>query len=185
MKKLFLILAIALMFQSQVQAQDNEDDSNQASMQASVRSPWYLGISLGAAIPAQDWDSDYSLGGGGVLSAGYRLNSTLALQVDLNPWFFTGGGNSIYDTRTFCDLRFNIPGKGFVTYFLIGPGYDVQVDNPSGYYTSTLAMNLGLGLQFDVHPGEHIFLESRYNILFYNNLTQQDVPILFGLMEDL
>ncbi len=185
MKKILWILAFALMFLSQVRAQEYGDNANLNAMQASILSPWYMALSLGVNVPAQDWDTNYILGGGGILAAGYRLNSTLALQVDMNPWFYTGAGNSIYDTRAFCDLRFNIPSKGYVTYILIGPGYDVQVNNPSGYNTSSLAANVGLGMQFDVHPGEHIFLEGRYNVLFYNNVTQQDVPILFGLMEDL
>jgi hypothetical protein len=30
-----------------------------------------------------------------------------------------------------------------------------------------------------------LFVEFRYDALLYNNLTQQDVPIFFGLMEDL
>jgi hypothetical protein len=185
MKKTLLIFAALMLFHSQVQGQDNGRDEAQVSAKSSIVSPWYLGIGLGTAVPTQDWSTNYVLGGGGMISAGYRLDSTLALQADLNPWFFTGGGYSTYDTRAFCDLRFNMPGKGFVAYFLIGPGYDIQADSPGGYNTSSLAGNAGIGLQFDVHPGEHIFLEGRYNVLFYNNLTQQDVPILFGLLEDL
>ncbi len=185
MKRIYWILTFALLFQSQARSQDNSDTANKAAMEAAIVSPWFLGISLGASIPSEQWDPNFPLGGGGVLSGGYRLNTALALQLDLNPWFYTGGGDTLTDSRIFCDLRVSFPSKGYVTYFLIGPGYDVQVANNDGYNTSTLAGNLGLGAQFDIHSGEHIFIEGRYDILFYKNLNQQDVPILFGLMEDL
>jgi hypothetical protein len=181
MKKKILFLAFGLLFMSQAHAQDS--DNSGASSQAV--SPWYAGIGLGINAPVKNWDPNFTLGGGGLLFGGYHLNSLLALQLDLNPWLFTGGGNSIYDYRAFIDLRFNVPGPGVNTYFLLGPGYDVQVDNPSGYSTSSIAGNLGLGFQFDIHPGEHLFVEARYNILFYQNLTQQDVPVLFGLSVDM
>ena len=181
MKKKILFLVVGLLFISQAHAQDS--DNNNSSSPAI--SPWYLGVGLGVNAPLINWDPSYTVGGGGFLFGGYRLSSLLALQLDLNPWFFTGGGNSTYDYRAFFDLRFNVPGPGVDTYFLLGPGYDVQVGNPSGYSTSSLAGNVGLGFQVDIHPGEHLFVEARYNILFYNNLTQQDVPVLFGLSEDI
>jgi hypothetical protein len=188
MKKVFLgfIIGFGLFFQSQLHAQNGTgEESTASSGQSMTSSPWYLGTGLGVDTPLQDWNPNFPLGGGGILFGGYRLNSLLSLQLDLNSWFFTGGGSSIYDYRTFCNLRFNFQSPAISTYLFAGPGYDVQVANPSGYSTSSLAGVLGLGFQFDIHPGEHLFLESRYNILFYRNLTQQDIPFLFGMSEDL
>lgn len=186
MKKKILLLALGWLLLSQAHAQqDVAMENNDTSNQPASISAWYVGIGVGVNAPIENWDPSYTLGGGGLLFGGVRLNSLLAVQLDLNPWFFTGGGNSTYDYRAFCDLRFNVPGPGVDTYFLLGPGYDVQVGNPSGYSTSSVAGNAGLGFQFDIHPGEHLFVEARYNILFYNNLTQQDVPVLFGLSEDM
>ena len=182
MRKILWLLVLAMLIQYPILAENNGDDSGSI---AAALSPWYLGTGLGVAVPAQDWNSDYILGGGGNIFGGYRFNPNLALQVDLNPWFFTGSGNTLCDGRAFCDLRVSLPSKGYVTYVLLGPGYDVQVDIPSGYNTGSLAANIGLGAQFDIHPGSYLFVEFRYDVLLYNNLTQQDVPILFGLMEDL
>jgi hypothetical protein len=184
MKKAILFLAVCLSLMGKAYAdQDMAVENTDASTQP--LSPWYMGIGLGVNAPVQNWDPDFTLGAGGLLFGGYRLNSLLALQLDLNPWFFTGAGHSIYDYRSFLNLRFYFPGPGINTYLFAGPGYDVQIDNPSGYSTSSLAGDAGLGFQFDVHPGEHVFVEFRYDILLYKNLTQQDVPIFFGLSEDL
>ncbi len=184
MRKTILLVLVCLSLMSKGYADQDMSAGNSDAVSQSVSS-WYVGIGLGVGAPVQDWNPNFTLGAGGLLFGGYRLNSLLALQLDLNPWFFTGGGNSIYDYRSFLNLRFYFPGPGINTYLFAGPGYDVQIDNPSGYSTSSLAGDVGLGFQFDVHPGEHVFVEFRYDVLLYKNLTQQDVPILFGLSEDL
>jgi hypothetical protein len=186
MKKGILFLVVGLLLNPNLYAQqDMAVENTDTSSQPVSLSPWYLGIGLGVNAPVQDWDPNFTLGGGGVLFGGVRLNSLMGLQLDINPWVFTGGGNSIYDYRVFLNLRFNFQGPGVSTYLFGGPGYDVQVDNPTSYSTSSVAGNVGLGFQFDIHPGEHIFIEGRYDILFYQNLTQEDIPVLFGLCEDL
>jgi hypothetical protein len=182
MKKILWLLVVAMLIQYPILAEDNSEDSGAAP---GALSSWYMGTGLGVAVPSQDWNPDFTLGGGGNIFAGYRFNPNLALQVDLNPWFFTGNGHTLADGRAFCDLRVSLPSKGYVTYVLLGPGYDLQVASPSGYNTGSLAGNFGLGAQFDIHPGSYLFVEFRYDALLYNNLTQQDVPIFFGLMEDL
>jgi hypothetical protein len=186
MKKILLILMIGLLFQSRLHAFSGVwKEAKGPAGKPMATSSWYWGIGLGVDAPLQGWSPDIPLGGGGIFSVGYRLDPLLALQLDLNPWFFTGGGNSIYDYRAFCGLRFNFPNPDICPYFFVGPGYDVQVGNPNGQLSYAPAGVFGLGFQFDIHPGEHFFLESRYNILFYQGLTQQDVPVLFGMSEDL
>ena len=185
MKKILFWAAFALFFQSHAVAQGVSGDDADSPGSVTVLSPWYLGMGLGVAAPAQDFNPDFTLGAGGVLFGGYRLSPLLALQLDLNPWFYSGAGSTLYDYRAFCDFRFIFPSPALSTYLFLGPGYDVQVNNPGGYSTSSLAGVAGLGFQFDIRPGEHVFVEARYNILFYRNFTQQDVPVLFGISEDL
>ncbi|HJT25416.1 MAG TPA: outer membrane beta-barrel protein, partial [bacterium] len=146
---------------------------------------WYLGTGLGIDAPVQGWDPNFPLGGGGNLFTGYRFSPSLALQLSVNPWFYTGGGFSIVDLRISPELRVSNPGEGWSPYVLIGPAYDFQFDSPNGYATSSVAGVVGIGFQFDFHPGEHAFIEGRYDFLIYNNLTQEDVPVLVGLTEDL
>jgi hypothetical protein len=183
MKKILLILAAFLLFQSHLIAQESGDEGNGST--STPLSPWFMGTGLGAVIPSENFDPNFPLGGSALLFAGYRLDSHTALQLDLSPVFYTGGGDTLSDGRTFLNLRYSLPSKGYITYFLLGPGYDFQFNSGSWYNTASLAGDVGLGMQFDIHPGEHIFLEARYDVLLYQNVTQQDIPIFFGLMEDL
>jgi hypothetical protein len=146
---------------------------------------WYLGESLGINASVQDWNPDFPLGGGGNIIFGYHLDPSLSVQLSISPFIYTGGGLSICDLRISPEFRWNSPGAGFSSYFLAGPGYDFQFQSPNGYNTSTLAAVAGIGFQFDFHPGEHAFVEGRYHFLIYNNITQQDIPVLLGLSEDL
>lgn len=149
-------------------------------------SKWYLGIGLGITCPVQDWDPDYPLGGQGLLMAGYKLDSALALQFCSNILFLTGNGQSTLDERVSLELRWRNLTEGKVhPYILAGPGFDIQTLSPSGYNTSTPTAVFGVGFEFDLRPGEHLLLESRYDILFYKNLSQQDIPLTLALSEDL
>lgn len=157
------------------------------SDEPAVQSPskWYLSSGWGIAFPVQDWNPDYPLGGQGLLAAGYKLDNALSLQLALNPLFYTGGGFSTLDNRLSLELRWRNTTEGVHPYILAGPGLDIQVLSPTGYNTGTFAAAFGLGFEFDLHPGERLFLESRYDVLFYRNISQQDLPLTFGLNEDL
>lgn len=179
MKKAILVL-LGFLFFSASNASDLSDSSPSTS-----GSGWYLGIGMGCDAPVQGWNPDYTLGGGGNMFLGCRFNTSTALQLSVSPWFFTGGGLSLVDVRVTPELKILNPLSGWAPYFLLGPGYDFQFNSPSGYTTSSFAVVAGIGFQFDFHKGEHAFIEGRYNLLLYNNLTQEDVPVLVGLSEDL
>jgi len=184
MKKTFLLaigLLSLLMGLAPIAAADNDDSSTTGSSP----SPWYLGTGLGVDIPAQDWNPDFPIGGTANLFSGCHLSPTFSLQLSVTPTFFTGNGLSVADLRVSPELRWmSFPG-GVDPYFLLGPGFDFQFASPSGYSTSSFAALGGIGFQFDLRPGEHAFIESRYYFLIYKNITQEDVPILVGLSEDL
>ena len=148
-------------------------------------SDWYLGLGLGPDFPAQNWDTDFSVGGGANIFLGRRLDSVFAIQLSVNPAFYTGNGLTVSDLKISPELRISNPSSGWASYILLGPGYDFQFASPSGYSTSSLAVVTGIGFDFTLRPGEHAFIEGRYNFAVYNNLTQQDMPILLGLSEDL
>lgn len=159
---------------------DTDDSAKTASSPG-----WYLGMGLGIDAPVLNWDTDYPVGGGGDMIFGYRLSPSCSLQLTLNPLFFTGGGLSVCDVRVSPELKLCNPIQNVTPYVLMGPGYDFQFDSPSGYTTSSMAVVLGLGFDFELKPGEHAFIEGRYDFLIYKNITQQDIPILVGLSEDL
>ena len=150
-----------------------------------VAGSWYAGIGTGAGIPLSDWNVDYYLAGGVGLFIGYRLDSIWAVQLGADRWFFTGGGSSTYDLRILPELRWNAPGDGLSPYALAGFGYDLQFNNPSGYNTAAPAAVFGLGAQYDLRQGKHLFLEIRTHLFFYQDATPIDMPIALGLSEDL
>jgi len=179
--KKWLFFSLGILFGSLgtlIYAQSDEPTARSSSK-------WYMGMGWGITFPVQDWDPDYPLGGQGLFFTGYKLDDTLSLQLSLDPLFFTGNGLSTLDNRVSLELRWRNGTEGVHPYLLAGPGFDIQVLSPSGYNTSTPAAVFGVGFEFDLRPGERLFLESRYDLLFYNNLTQQDIPLTFGLNEDL
>lgn len=174
-----LIILLGALLAAPVLAQDD-------ATPVPAPSKWYLGIGLGVTCPVQDWDPNYPLGGQGLLMAGYPLNNALALQFSSNTFFLTGKGLSTLDERISLELRWRNLTEGRVhPYILAGPGFDIQTVSPLGYNTSTPAAVFGIGFEFDLRPGEHLLLESRYDILFYKNLSQQDIPLTLALSEDL
>lgn len=185
MKKTVLILFSGLLLLAAPLTKVMADASDSTTTSSSG---WYIGMGMGIDAPALNWETDstfFTLGGGGNLFTGYRINPSLSLQLSVSPLFFTGGGQSIMDARISPELKLSNPSPGWAAYILVGPGYDFQFASPSGYTTSSFAVVTGLGFQFDFHPGEHAFIEGRYDFLIYNNVTQQDIPVLVGLSEDL
>ncbi|MGH9646968.1 MAG: hypothetical protein ACRD4E_09150, partial [Bryobacteraceae bacterium] len=83
------------------------------------------------------------------------------------------------------ELRWTAGGEGLSPYALAGFGYDCLFNNPSGYNTAAAMAVIGVGVQTLLRPGAHLFLEARYNLMFYQDATPMDIPVLAGLTEDL
>jgi hypothetical protein len=125
------------------------------------------------------------VGGGGGISAGYRLNPDWSVQLGIHQCFFTSESASLFDFRILPELRWNFL-RGVVSpYLLAGPGFDLQFNNPTGYDSSSFVAEGGLGIQFDLREGEHLFVEGRYSFLIYNKVTVQDIPVDLGITVDL
>lgn len=148
-------------------------------------SPYYVGTGMGLDLPLSGWNENYYLGGGGSLTAGYKLDPSWAVQLEVDQWFFAGAGNSLYDLRIVPELRFLENDGALSPYLLAGFGYDLQFSGPSGYSTSAPAGLVGLGVQCNLRKGSRLFLETRYSFLFYDGTTAQDIPVVLGLSEDL
>lgn len=141
----------------------------------------YIGIGTGAALPGSNWDSDYYVGGGANLFGGYELDKNLAVQLDVEEWFFTGGGSSLYNIRTLLEAKYSFDGQGWQPYVLLGPGLVFQNLSPSGDSTSNFDALGGLGVQFDLAPKTHLFLEAKYNFIMSQSTTFTDLPLSAGL----
>jgi hypothetical protein len=164
------------------------------SSTATKSSPWYLSIGGGIDIPARNWVTAYSLGGGGNVVVGYQLARDWAVELHLDNFIFSGSSNttaavSDYESRILPTVRYTIPtGSDIQPYVLVGLGMDVQILNgPSGNAVVTsFDIAPGLGLEWKMDSKLYLFGEGKWNILVANGpnnstVTGQDIPVLAGV----
>jgi hypothetical protein len=188
MKKIIPVLILSLILVSASQAQNKTGDDNETTLNtdsSASRLSWYLSFSAGAGFPVQNWDPTYTVGGGGGILAGYRVDPAWAIQLGIHQRFFTSESASLFDFRILPELRWNFVRSNVSPYLLIGPGFDFQFNHPTGYDSSSFVAEGGLGVQFDLRENEHLFVEGRYNFLIYKNMTAQDIPVDLGITVDL
>ena len=171
MKSSFTLLAVILLVAGGVFAQTTDQ----------VPDPLYIGLGTGADLPGSQWNSDYYLAGGADVFAGYQVDPNWAAQLDLQEWFFTGGGNSLYNLRTLLEAKYSFEGKGFQPYLVAGPGLVFQALSPSGDSTTNFDALLGLGLQFDLAPRTHLYLQASCNFILSQTTAFTDLPVSAGL----
>jgi outer membrane protein OmpA-like peptidoglycan-associated protein len=157
----------------------------------SLNSEWFMGFGLGADIPAYNWQSAYPVGGGGEFSFGYDFNRVLALELDVDDFYFSGtnyaGSVSDDELRLLPTFRLRLSSGPVRPYLTAGAGVDVQFQAPphgnltQGYFDAAF----GLGMEFQVDPSVSLFLEGKYNLIFTNQVTGSDIPVLGGLRFDL
>ena len=142
---------------------------------------FYIGLGSGVDLPGSKWDSNYELGGGTDVFAGFQLDRNLAAQLDVQELFFTGGGSSLNNVRVTAQAKYAFEGKDFQPYILAGPGLVFQNLSPSGDSTTNFDALGGLGIQFDLAPRTHLFVEAKYNFIMSQTTTFSDVPVSAGL----
>jgi hypothetical protein len=143
--------------------------------------PFYIGIGTGADIPGSNWDPDDYLGGGARVFTGLEADKNWAAQLDLQEWFFTGGGNSLDNFRLLAEAKYTFDGQGLQPYLLAGPGIIFQSISPSGDSTANFEVLGGLGIQFNLAPRTHLFLETQANFILSQTTAFTDFPVTAGL----
>jgi outer membrane protein OmpA-like peptidoglycan-associated protein len=157
----------------------------------SLNNGWFMGFGLGADIPAKNWQSAYPVGGGGEFSFGYDFNRVLALELDVDDFYFSGtnfaGAVSDDELRLLPTLRLRLSNGPVRPYLTAGAGLDVQFQSApndnltQGYFDAAF----GFGMEFQVDPSVSLFVEGKYNLIFTNQVTGSDIPVLGGLRFDL
>lgn len=171
MKKAAFLLAVLLFAAGGVFAQGADQ----------VPGPFYIGLGTGADLPGANWNSDYYLAGGADVFAGYQADPNWAAQLDVQEWFFTGGGNSLYNLRALFEAKYSFEGKGLQPYLLAGPGLVFQALSPSGDSTANFDALAGLGVQFDLAPRTHLFIQAGCNFILSQTTAFTDLPVSAGL----
>ena len=171
MKNASFLLAAILLLAGGAFAQESDKASN----------PLYIGVGTGADLPGTNWNSDYYLAGGAEAFAGYQADPNWSAQLDVQEWFFTGGGNSLYNLRFLIEAKYSLGGQGLQPYLLAGPGLVFQTLSPSGDSTANFDGLAGLGLQFDLAPRTHLFLQANANFILSQTTAFTDLPVSAGL----
>jgi hypothetical protein len=174
MKIMIWLFISFLAFQSAF-AQDSKNT------QPDQTNPFSLGLGTGVDLPGSGWDPNYLLGGGANAFVGYTFDKNLSFLLNLEEWFYTGTGYSLYQFRSLIEAKYTFDGAGWQPYVLVGPGMVFQALSPSGDSTSNFDAVAGLGAQFDVAPRTHVFIEAKYNFIMSSSTTYGDIPISAGL----
>lgn len=175
MKKIILIFLILVLGVSSAFARKHP------KVESDETDPLYIGLGTGVDLPGSGWDPNYLLGGGANVFVGYILDKNLAVQLNGEEWFFTGTGYSLYNLRTLVEAKYTFDGEGWQPYILAGPGMVFQVISPSGDSTTNFDALAGAGVQFDLAPRTHLFIEAKYNFIMSQTTTFGDIPISAGL----
>jgi hypothetical protein len=143
--------------------------------------PVYIGLGTGVDMPGSGWDPNYLLAGGANALVGYTLDKNLAVQLEGDEWFFTGTGYSLYQLRVLAEAKYTFEGRGWQPYVLAGPGMVFQSISPSGDSTSNFDALVGAGVQFDLAPRTHVFVEAKANFILSQSTTFLDIPVSAGI----
>jgi hypothetical protein len=109
------------------------------------------------------------------------MDPNWAGQLDVEEWFFTGSGNSLYNLRVLAEAKYTFEGQGWQPYVLAGPGLVFQSLSPTGDSTTNFDALGGLGVQFDLAPRTHFFLEAKYNFIMSQSTTFTDLSVSAGM----
>lgn len=185
MKRMGLLLLAFVLGVSPVSAKSGKSDAAGQVAAASDNPAYddflYVGIGTGADLPGSNWDSDYYIGGGANLFGGYQVDKNWAGQLNVEEWFFTGGGSSLYNLRVLAEAKYTFDGQGWQPYVIAGPGIVFQTLSPTGDNTANFDALAGVGAQFDLAPKTHFFLEAKYNFIISQTTTFTDIPLRTGL----
>ena len=141
----------------------------------------YIGLGTGAAIPGSNWSSDYYVGGGASGFLGYQLDKNLSGQLAGEEWFFTGGGNTLLNFRVLAEAKYAFDSQGWQPYVLAGAGPVFQSLAPTGDSTTNFDALAGVGVQFDLAPRTHFFIEAKYNLILSQTSSFGDLPLGAGI----
>jgi len=132
-------------------------------------------------MPGSNWNPGYLIGGGANVFGGYNLDKNLAVQLDGDEWFLTGQGYSLYQFRLLAEAKYTFNGQGWQPYVLAGPGMVFQALSPGGTSTTNFDGLVGAGVQFDLAPRTHLFVEAKVNFIVSQTTTFVDVPLSAGI----
>lgn len=154
---------------------------------AEVDSYFYIGLAGVMSVPTQSQVPGYQVGGGGEFTAGYAFDDNVAVQVQLDNFYFYGLNSvSIDSLRPLAELKLSLDLDDFQPYVFFGPGLNIQFNSVNGVTTTTTnpAGVAGLGAQCLIANDLILFAEGKYNFNLGNSNSGivQDIPLEAGVI---
>jgi len=140
---------------------------------------WYAGIATGWYFPVASLSSPYSLGGGGVLFAGYQLSSNLSLRLEVNMSMQGGDPHDTWSLRATPEIKWDLGSWRLQPFVWTGVGLAYQATYPGPVSTATVSIPVGVGVQWNLDSRSRIFVQASYDILF-KHLSVQSIPLMAG-----
>jgi hypothetical protein len=146
---------------------------------------FYLGLGSGFDLPGTTWVTKYNIGYSNDFLLGYKMDETWNFQLELEQVVFTGQILNHNDYRELIEIKFVFDGPSWQPYLLIGSNWLTLVGAfVSGSSSPNFNAVGGVGVQFDLWPKVHFFVEGKYNysLNINQNISFSDVPVLGGLL---
>ena len=141
----------------------------------------YLGFAGAIDAPVQNFNPLYTLGYGGELLGGYAFDKNVAIQLDVDGFYYSATGSNVLDVRAVPVLKYTATGMNDIQPFVFaGPGVDLEFGSDGSSVINFDAL-VGAGIQFDLGNRTNLFIEGKYNFIFATGLTAQDIPVLLGV----
>jgi Outer membrane protein beta-barrel domain len=195
MKKYFFVLVILFFTVVDVSFAENLTPTVQASPTSTATSvdnkttpiphntgkEFYLGLGTGIDLPGNNWDPNYYVGSATSLFFGYGFDNNWGVLLDLEQDLYTGNGTNLYNFRGLIDIKYAFSVTGWQPYLLVGSGLVAQSLSPLANSTTNFDALFGAGVQFDVAPKTHLFIETKFNLILSQTTAFTDLPITAGV----
>ncbi len=142
---------------------------------------FYLGLGTGIDLPGNNWDPTYYVGSATSLFFGYGFDNNWGVLLDLEQDLFAGNGTNLYNFRGLIDLKYAFSVVGWQPYLLTGLGLVAQSLSPVTNNTTNFDALFGAGVQFDLAPQTHLYVETKCNFILSQTTSFMDVPITAGI----
>jgi hypothetical protein len=185
MKKTVLLILVLVFGTTFAFADDRGGNDSNTKATSTGGDSFYLGFGTGTDLPSNNWSSNYTLGGGAQVFAGYAFDKNWAVQLNEESWFFEGTAFSLYNFRSLASVKYAFSVEGWQPYLLLGGGVVFQTLSATGSSSANLDALGGFGFQFDMTADTHFFVEGRYNFILPSTGSFQDIPLTAGIWVNL
>jgi len=152
----------------------------------------FLGLGLGADIPAQGLSGHYGVGSGMEFFVGYTEDDRWGLLITASAYSFSSSQtNDPADGLEIVPaIKYRFDMNGIKPYITEGVGLNINLSNSNNVFSTTFTsqsqylLQSGLGVEIPAAPKARLFIEVKYNYVFSPSVLVF-VPLNAGMVFDL